>query len=73
MGTFALSVHLTAKSDVWSFGMVLYEILTGRRSIEKNRPSNEQKLLEWVPCGGTHPRARSKAKSWTRGSKVGAP
>lgn len=28
--------------------MVLYEILTGRRSLERNRPSNEQKLLEWV-------------------------
>lgn len=40
--------HLTVKSDVWGFGVVLYEILTGRRSVERSRPADEQKLLGWV-------------------------
>ncbi|XP_059297631.1 probable serine/threonine-protein kinase PBL9 [Lycium ferocissimum] len=40
--------HLTSKSDVYSFGVVLLEMLSGRRAIDKNRPSGEHNLVEWA-------------------------
>ncbi|XAR51043.1 Non-specific serine/threonine protein kinase [Bertholletia excelsa] len=40
--------HLTYKSDVWGYGVFIYELLTGRRPLDRNRPKNEQKLLQWV-------------------------
>ncbi|KAM0053407.1 putative protein kinase RLK-Pelle-RLCK-VIIa-2 family [Helianthus debilis subsp. tardiflorus] len=40
--------HLTSKSDVWSYDVFLYELITGRRPIDKYRPQNEQNLLEWM-------------------------
>ncbi|XP_054795527.1 probable serine/threonine-protein kinase PBL9 [Prosopis cineraria] len=43
--------HLTAKSDVYSFGVVLLEMLSGRRAVDKNRPSGQHNLVEWAkPC-----------------------
>ncbi|KAA8518908.1 hypothetical protein F0562_016318 [Nyssa sinensis] len=40
--------HLTARSDVYSFGVVLLEMLTGKRAMDKNRPSGEHNLVEWA-------------------------
>ncbi|XP_044508697.1 receptor-like cytoplasmic kinase 176 [Mangifera indica] len=40
--------HLTAKSDVYGFGVVLLEMLSGRRAIDKNRPGREQNLVQWA-------------------------
>ncbi|CAD6211497.1 unnamed protein product [Miscanthus lutarioriparius] len=43
---YILTGHLTAKSDVYSFGVVLLETLSGRRAVDKARPSREQHLVE---------------------------
>ncbi|XVF08098.1 hypothetical protein REPUB_Repub06bG0196600 [Reevesia pubescens] len=40
--------HLTAKSDIYSFGVVLLEMLSGRRAIDKNMPTGEHNLVEWA-------------------------
>lgn len=39
---------MTARSDVYSFGVVLLELLTGRKSIDKSRPSREHSLVDWA-------------------------
>ncbi|XP_057856263.2 receptor-like cytoplasmic kinase 176 isoform X1 [Cryptomeria japonica] len=39
--------HLTAKSDVYGFGVVLLEMLSGQRAVDTNRPAGQHKLVEW--------------------------
>lgn len=33
---------------MYSFGVVLLEMLTGRKSVDKTRPSKEQNLVDWA-------------------------
>lgn len=40
--------HLTARSDIYGFGVVLLEMLIGRRAMDKSRPSREHNLVEWA-------------------------
>ncbi|XP_074564015.1 serine/threonine-protein kinase PBL34-like [Curcuma longa] len=45
---YVMTGHLTSKSDVYSFGVVLLEMMTGRRSMDKNQPKGEHNLVEWA-------------------------
>lgn len=45
---YAMTGQLTFKSDIYSFGVVLLEIITGRKAIEKTKSSSEEYLVTWV-------------------------
>ncbi|MCO5571581.1 hypothetical protein L7F22_025326 [Adiantum nelumboides] len=45
---YVMTGHLSTKSDVYGFGIVLLEILTGKKSMDKSRPVGEQHLSEWA-------------------------
>lgn len=35
-------------NDAYRFGVVLLELLTGKRAMDKNRPATEQNLVKWA-------------------------
>lgn len=45
---YVMTGHLTARSDIYGFGVVLLEMLIGRRAMDKSRPSREHNLVEWA-------------------------
>nr|CAB3501840.1 unnamed protein product [Digitaria exilis] len=50
MGTqgYAAPEYIMTGTDVYGFGVVLLELLSGRRSVDKSRPPREQSLVEWA-------------------------
>ncbi|KAL9999745.1 putative protein kinase RLK-Pelle-RLCK-VIIa-1 family [Helianthus debilis subsp. tardiflorus] len=45
---YAMSGKLTMKSDIYSFGVVLLELVTGRKAIDKTKKPGEQNLVSWA-------------------------
>ncbi|PIA46743.1 hypothetical protein AQUCO_01500352v1 [Aquilegia coerulea] len=44
---YAMSGKLTLKSDIYSFGVVLLELITGRKAMDPTRKQGEQSLVVW--------------------------
>ncbi|XP_057847536.1 receptor-like serine/threonine-protein kinase ALE2 isoform X2 [Cryptomeria japonica] len=55
MGTFgyvapeyAMTGHLLVKSDVYSYGVVLLELLSGRKPVDMSQPPGQENLVTWA-------------------------
>uniref|UniRef100_A0A7N0ULU6 Protein kinase domain-containing protein n=1 Tax=Kalanchoe fedtschenkoi TaxID=63787 RepID=A0A7N0ULU6_KALFE len=45
---YAMTGQLTFRSDIYSFGVMFLEIITGRKAVDFSRPPGEQNLVVWA-------------------------
>ncbi|KAK9069173.1 hypothetical protein SSX86_013289 [Deinandra increscens subsp. villosa] len=62
---YAMTGQLTFKSDIYSFGVVLLELITGRKAIDNTRPAAEQNLVAWA-----RPLFKDRRKFWQMADPV---
>jgi serine/threonine protein kinase len=46
--------HLLVKSDVYSYGVVLLELITGRTPVDMSQPGGQENLVTWVSSISIH-------------------
>lgn len=51
---YAMTGHLLVKSDVYSYGVVLLELLTGRTPVDMSQPGGQENLVTWVSSISIH-------------------
>ncbi|KAF2312788.1 hypothetical protein GH714_040045 [Hevea brasiliensis] len=60
----SLQWQITEKSDVFSYGVVLLELITGRKPVDASQPLGDESLVEWARPLLGHALANEEFDGW---------
>lgn len=71
---YAESGKVSEKADVYAFGVVLLELITGRKAVDLNRPKGQQFLIEWARpfLSSEHEGQTMRALDWLLDPRLGS-